>query len=125
MNDAYISGYKEEIIAKGSSGNSKFSWHFQTFSKTKTASKPLTDDNIDSARKEFCKLPAGLGNVSDFYKGNFSVKQSEYTDKCKDTVRLQVSKRDAANYLQEYLVRYADKLDIKDFIEIVKKIGGE
>ncbi len=34
-----------------------------------------------------------------------------------------VSLRDTKSYFEEYLVTYADQLDIKDFINIVKNIG--
>jgi len=38
-------------------------------------------------------------------------------------VKLSVSLRDTKSYFEEYLVTYADQLDIKDFINIVKNIG--
>lgn len=35
-----------------------------------------------------------------------------------------VSLRDTRSYFEEYLVTYADQLDIKDFINIVKTSGS-
>lgn len=125
LNDGYISDkYSAKILEKGNPGNRLFFWHFQTF-KPRAGSTPLSNANIRDARGEFCKLPSGLGNLPDFFKGNISVPQVAYSKLCNVTVFKQVSNRDASSYFKDYLVRYADDLDIKDFIEIVKSIAED
>jgi hypothetical protein len=53
------------------------------------------------------------------------VPQAAYSKLCNVTIFKQSSNRDASSYLKDYLVRYADDFDIKDFIEIVKSIAED
>lgn len=125
LNDTYINkNYKSRILEANTSGNSLFFWHFQTF-KPRTGSTPLSNANIKDARDELCKLPSGIGNLTEFYKGNFSMPEAAYTKACKVTAFKQVSNRDASSYFKDYLVRYADNLDIKEFVELVKSIAED
>nr|WP_298166381.1 Ig-like domain-containing protein [uncultured Pseudomonas sp.] len=104
-------------------GNSVFFWYFQDFKQTPTASKPPTKTDEGTAQKEFCALPRGLGDTTGFYKENFSQPAKATARECQVMVKLSISLRDTKSYFEEYLVTYADQLDIKDFISIVKNIA--
>ena len=111
------------ITAATHQGNSVFFWYFQDFKQTPTASKPPTKTDEGVAQKEFCTLPRGLGDPTGFYKQNFSQSAKLTAKECQAMVKLSVSLRDTKSYFEEYLVAYADQLDINDFITIVKQIA--
>ncbi|WP_070884417.1 Ig-like domain-containing protein [Pseudomonas argentinensis] len=104
-------------------GNSVFFWYFQDFKQTPTSSKSPTKADEAIAQKAFCALPRGLGDATGFYKQNFAQSAKVTARECQAIVKLSVSLRDTKSYFEEYLVTYADQLDIKDFINIVKNIG--
>ena len=126
LNEGFINADNLSKITGGDEfhmGNAGFFWYFQDFKQTPTSSMPpkVTDEAL--ARKEFCKLPRGLGDIEGFYRHNLSLSVKAAGTKCKVVVNTSVSLRDTKSYFEQYLLEYAKELDIQDFVDIVKSIG--
>lgn len=109
------------IVPTDGAINKKYTWYFQDF-KTSTSSKSPVAADEKLARAEFCKAPNVAGSAKLLYKYNFNAGPKSVQNNCIAKAD-NISLRDTKSYFEDILVKYADKLDVKDMIDIARELS--
>ncbi len=122
LNDKFISsGNRRKILDDGKwVGNKQYYWYFHEFS-TKKGNPPGSKEETN-ARKWLCQSPEGV--TRDFFDSNFktTVSQGVAEQLCGSLAFSRIELRDTQSYITELLEPYAAELNIKDFVELIKKL---
>jgi hypothetical protein len=121
LNDGFINRETRDLIVPSGQTNKKYTWYFQDF-KTNTGSKSPIANDEKTARDEFCKPPLGVVSAKLLYRYNFVGGPKTIQNLCKAQTS-NISLRDTKSYFEEIFVKYADKLDVKDMIDIAKELS--
>ncbi len=123
MNDEFINELNKATIIPGdglSTTNSKYLWYFHDFNVSAQSTKRPTSNDIALAQKELCK-ETKIKEKKEFYEYNLSGSAIAIKKMC-NANKANIKLRNTSNYLEDVLERFAENLNIQDFVNTVKEI---